>query len=76
MVMFVAVIVIVIIGSQWTALRDNKEPATKWLFFIILILGTVIAAALSFDIQIPSPLDLVTFIFQPISDALKALLQT
>ncbi|WP_107943028.1 MULTISPECIES: hypothetical protein [Metasolibacillus] len=70
----IAVIVIIIISSQWAILRDNKEPATTWLFFILLTIGTALAITLSLHIYLPSPLDFITFIFQPISNALHALL--
>ncbi|MEC1180308.1 hypothetical protein P9B03_17580 [Metasolibacillus meyeri] len=72
----IVMIVILIICSQWTRLHDNKEPVTTWLFFILLTLGTALAIALSFRIDVPSPVDFVTFIFQPISNALQALLHT
>ncbi|WP_107838892.1 hypothetical protein [Metasolibacillus meyeri] len=72
----IVIIVILIICSQWAKLRDNKEPVTTWLFFILLTLGTALAITISFRIDVPSPLDVVTFIFQPISNAIQALLQT
>ncbi|WP_342472130.1 hypothetical protein MHH70_17880 [Metasolibacillus sp. FSL H7-0170] len=70
----VVVIVIVIISSHWTILRDNKGTAIMWLFLTLLTIGTVLAIALSLHIYLPSPLDFITFIFQPISNAIHALL--
>lgn len=70
----IIMIVVLIICLQWTALRNNKDSATTWLFFIILTLGTALAIALSFHLRIPSPLQLVTFIYQPLNNVIEAFL--
>ncbi|MCT6925036.1 hypothetical protein [Metasolibacillus sp.] len=70
----IIIIVVIIICLHWTTLRNNQEPATTWLFFIILLLGTAIAIALSFHLRIPSPVQLVTFIYQPLSNVIEAFL--
>ncbi|MEY9977405.1 hypothetical protein [Lysinibacillus sp. RC79] len=51
----------------------NKETKTIVIFSIFLLIGVALNIGVSLRIKIPSPLDLLTFIFSPIKDLIVSL---
>ncbi|KRF07180.1 hypothetical protein ASG89_17705 [Paenibacillus sp. Soil766] len=41
----------------------------------LILLGTILSIAQSMHMNVPNPLDLITFVFQPCSDFINGLLQ-
>lgn len=54
-------------------LKKNKEAKTIVIFSIFLLLGAALNIGVSLNLNIPSPLDLITFIFSPIRDYIVSL---
>lgn len=54
-------------------LKKNKEKKTIVIFSILLLIGAALNIGVSLRLKIPSPLDLVTFIFSPIRDLIISL---
>lgn len=62
-----------IIYFEMPNLLKNKETKILWTFFILLFMGTALNIALAFNVNIPNPLDFITFIFQPVADIITSL---
>lgn len=56
-------------------LLKAKQMKEIWLFFILLLLGTGVCIAVSFDLAVPNPLDLIYWVFNPMSQLLDNLLK-
>ncbi len=54
-------------------LKKIKEKKTIVIFSILLLIGAALNIGVSLRLKIPSPLDLVTFIFSPIRDLIISL---
>lgn len=46
-----------------------------WVFLSLLFIGVSLGIARSLDLELPSPLDFITAIYRPISDAIFQVLQ-
>lgn len=56
-------------------LIKNKLFKELIVFFLLLLAGTGLGIARSINLELPSPLDLITFIYKPISDTIYEVLQ-
>ncbi|MCR8854033.1 hypothetical protein [Lysinibacillus fusiformis] len=54
-------------------LKKQKETKTILVFSILLLIGTALNMGIALKINIPSPLDFITFIFTPIKDFIVSL---
>ncbi|MFJ3389522.1 MULTISPECIES: hypothetical protein [unclassified Lysinibacillus] len=68
MTIFILLITAVIAFAFIPKLNKNKETKTIVIFSIFLMLGAALNVAVSLRFKIPSPIDLITFIFSPIKD--------
>lgn len=73
MTIFILGITAVIAFAFIPTLKKNKEAKTIVIFSIFLLLGAALNIGVSLNLNIPSPLDLITFIFSPIRDYIVSL---
>ncbi|AVK84986.1 hypothetical protein C3943_16260 [Lysinibacillus sp. B2A1] len=73
MTLFILVISSIIAFAFIPKLKKQKETKTIVIFSIILLLATALNIGVVLKLQIPSPLDLITFIFSPIKDLIVSL---
>ncbi len=73
MTLFILVISSIIAFAFIPKLKKQKETKTIVIFSIILLLATALNIGVVLKLQIPSPLDLITFIFSPIRDLIVSL---
>ncbi|MFB7155798.1 MULTISPECIES: hypothetical protein [unclassified Lysinibacillus] len=73
MTIFILIISASIAFAFIPTLKKNKETKTIVIFSIFLLLGAALNIAVSLRLKIPSPLDLITFIFSPIKDLIVSL---
>jgi Na+/melibiose symporter-like transporter len=69
----VAVVGILIISSVIIAidvppLVRKKRKKELWIFSTLLLFGTALSIALVSGVQIPNPMDFITWIFKPFSE--------
>ncbi|MBP1992237.1 hypothetical protein [Paenibacillus eucommiae] len=65
-----AVIALLEVPTLW----KKKLVRELWVFAILLLVGAGLSFALVMHAPIPNPLDLLTWIYKPISDAAMKLL--
>ncbi|QSB09604.1 hypothetical protein JTI58_21915 [Lysinibacillus fusiformis] len=70
MVLAVAILIISIIVALLFIPKFKKQQDKKTIivFSFLLFIGTALNMAIALKVHIPSPLDLITFIFTPIKD--------
>ncbi|MGY4795974.1 hypothetical protein MHB40_12960 [Lysinibacillus sp. FSL K6-0057] len=70
MVLAVAILIISIIVALLFIPKFKKQQDKKTIivFSFLLLIGTALNMAIALKVHIPSPLDLITFIFTPIKD--------
>lgn len=75
MVLAVAILIISVIVAIIFIPKLKKQQDTKSIvvFSILLLIGTALNMGIALRIHIPSPLDLITFIFTPIRDYIVSL---
>jgi hypothetical protein len=56
------------------ALWKQKLVKELWIFAILLLTGAGLSFALVMHVNIPNPLDFLTWIYKPISDVFKKFL--
>lgn len=56
-------------------LLKNKFKKEIWVFLSLLFIGVSLGVARSMGLELPSPLDLITTIYKPISDVIFQALQ-
>ncbi|MDQ0916794.1 hypothetical protein QFZ78_003054 [Paenibacillus sp. V4I5] len=56
-------------------LRKKRQYKEFFIFCCLLLLGTFLSIAQSLRVKLPNPLDLITFVFQPVSEFILGLLQ-
>ncbi|NOU70824.1 hypothetical protein GC098_05165 [Paenibacillus sp. LMG 31458] len=56
-------------------LRKKRQYKDFVVFCCLLLLGTILSIAQSLRMKLPNPLDLITFVFQPVSEFILGLLQ-
>lgn len=72
---FILIISIVIAFAFIPKLQKNKETKTIVIFSIFLLIGTALNIGIALNLKIPSPTDLIIFIFSPIRDFIVSLLK-
>ncbi|WP_205665300.1 hypothetical protein [Pseudalkalibacillus hwajinpoensis] len=55
-------------------LRKNKKKKELWTYSILLLIGYPLLVAQIMNVPIPNPLDLITFVYHPMSQFLFAVL--
>jgi hypothetical protein len=73
MTIFILLITVVIAFAFIPKLKKNKETKTIIIFSIFLLIGAALNIGVLLRFKIPSPLDLITFIFSPIKDLIVSL---
>ncbi|MEB2279555.1 hypothetical protein LAV73_05995 [Lysinibacillus xylanilyticus] len=73
MTIFILLITAVIAFVYIPKLKKSNETKTIVIFSIFLMLGAALNIAVSLRFKIPSPIDLITFIFSPIKDLFVSL---
>ncbi|MFM9533742.1 MULTISPECIES: hypothetical protein [Lysinibacillus] len=70
MVLAVAFLIIAIIVALIfiPKLKKQQDRRAVVVFTILLLIGTALNMGIALKVHIPSPLDLITFIFTPIRD--------
>lgn len=53
----------------------EKLTRELWTFCILLAIGTILAILKSLDLYIPNPSDFVAWIYSPLKNVMKSLLQ-
>ena len=61
----------VIIFIEVPSLLEKKQKKELIVFSILLIIGVTLSILRAFGINIPNPLDLLTFIFKPMNDLIR-----
>jgi hypothetical protein len=61
----VAVLLIIV---EVPALRKKKANKELWAFSILLLFGTTLTIIQALDIQVPNPMDLIIYVYKPVSD--------
>ena len=61
----------VILFIEVPPLMEKKYKKELIVFSILLIFGVGLGVAYSFDVQIPNPIDLLTFIYKPLHDVVS-----
>ncbi|GGI45380.1 hypothetical protein GCM10008018_11790 [Paenibacillus marchantiophytorum] len=70
------IIISAIIGFlEGPSLLKKKLKLESWIFFTILLIGTLLSILLELRVKLPNPLDLITYIYKPISDYVFGILK-
>lgn len=64
-----------IVMLEIPTLRKKKQYKDFVVFCCLLLVGTILSIAQSLRMKLPNPLDLITFVFQPVSEFILGLLQ-
>ncbi|WP_332647512.1 hypothetical protein [Lysinibacillus sp. 54212] len=76
--MFIALGILIISGvivyTILPKLIKDGDRKTIWTFSLLLIVGTALNIALSLNVKINNPLDVIIVFFKPISEFLKGML--
>lgn len=67
----ILIIAFIIAAIDVPPLLQQKLKRELWLFFTILLVGLSISSALALNIDIPSPLNLISNIYNPISQVVE-----
>ncbi|MDM5248497.1 hypothetical protein [Lysinibacillus sp. G4S2] len=70
---FIVIISIVLAYAFIPKLQKNNETKTIVIFSIFLLIGTALNIGIALNLKIPSPIDLITFIFTPIKEFIVSL---
>jgi len=73
MTIFILIITACIAFAYIPTFKKNKETKMIVIFSIFLLLGAALNIGVSLNLNIPSPLDLITFIFSPLKDYIVSL---
>ncbi|WP_141905751.1 hypothetical protein [Lysinibacillus sp. Y5S-8] len=75
MVLAVAIFIISVILAFFYIPKLKKQQETKTIvvFSVLLLIGTALNIGIALKVHIPSPMDLITFIFAPIRDYIVAI---
>ncbi|MDQ0874143.1 hypothetical protein QFZ77_002802 [Paenibacillus sp. V4I3] len=57
------------------ALRRKKLFLESWVFFALLLAGTLLSILSNLRVNLPNPLDLITFVYKPVSDFVFGILK-
>lgn len=67
----ILIIAFIIAAIDVPPLLQQKLKRELWLFFTILLVGISISSALALNIDIPSPLNIISNIYNPISQVVE-----
>ena len=67
-ILLVASVIIII---EVPSLLEKKQKKELIVFSILLFIGVTLSILRAFGINIPNPLDLLTFIFKPMNDLIR-----
>ena len=67
-ILLVATVIIII---EVPSLLEKKQKKELIVFSILLTIGVTLSILRAFGINIPNPLDLLTFIFKPMNDLVR-----
>lgn len=67
----ILIIAFIIAAIDVPPLLQQKLKRELWLFFTILLVGLSISSALALNIDIPSPLNIISNIYNPISQVVE-----
>ncbi|WP_285395256.1 hypothetical protein [Lysinibacillus sp. fls2-241-R2A-57] len=70
---FIIIISIVLAYAFIPKLQKNNETKTIVIFSIFLLIGTALNIGIALNLKIPSPIDLITFIFTSIKEFIVSL---
>lgn len=73
-VLVIGIIVLAISVIEIPLFKKNKKKKELWTYSIILLVGYSLLVAQTMRVPLPNPLDLITFVYKPISKVLFALL--
>jgi hypothetical protein len=73
-VLGVLVITLIIIWKEIPALKKHKKKKEIWIFSIFQFLATTLLCLVVLNVKVPSPLEVIRIIYQPLSDVLFKLL--
>jgi hypothetical protein len=65
---------ILIAWLECPKLLKRKMTRELWAFSLLLLLGTAVGIAHALRMKLPNPLDLITFLYKPVSDVVYHLL--
>ncbi|MGO4270332.1 hypothetical protein AB4Z22_10860 [Paenibacillus sp. TAF58] len=71
----IVAVTIAIIMIEVPSLRRKQLRKEIWIFSILLLFGLGLSIAKSLQVKIPNPVDWITVVYKPLSDALLALLK-
>ena len=62
----------VILYMTLPRLIKERDAKTIWAFSLLLFIGTTLNIAISLNVKIPSPFNVIIIIYKPISEFLKS----
>lgn len=68
-------VAILVIYIEVPSLLKKKQTKELWVFSVLLFIGVVLSILESLQIELPNPLDAITFIYKPFSDFIFGLLE-
>lgn len=71
----ILVVAAVITMIEMPALWKNGLRKEAWSYSVLLLLGIGISIALNLHLDVPNPLDWITYLYKPISEFLHGILQ-
>jgi hypothetical protein len=71
----ILLVTILIIVFEVPPLWKKRKKKELIVFSFLLVFGTGLCIAQSLAMKIPNPLDLITFIYKPLSDVMMMLLK-
>ncbi|TQR47223.1 hypothetical protein C7Y44_00445 [Paenibacillus popilliae] len=71
----ILIIAATIIVMEYPALSKSGSKQEAVAFGTLLTLGTVLGIALAFHVKVPSPLDMVSAIYKPITSLISTFLK-
>ncbi|WP_199613643.1 hypothetical protein [Paenibacillus alkalitolerans] len=72
---FIIAAAVIIAIIEVPAMLKKKLKRDLTVFFILLLFGTTTAILQSLHVTLPNPLDWITFVYKPASDAIQYLLK-
>jgi hypothetical protein len=70
----ILVITFLIVWKEIPGLKKHKKKKEIWIFSIFQLMATTLLTLVVLNVKIPSPLEVIRFIYKPVSDVLFSLL--
>ncbi|WP_243291595.1 hypothetical protein [Bacillus sp. FJAT-47783] len=71
----ILMVAIIVIYIEVPSLLKKKQTKELYVFSILLFIGVVLSILESLQIELPNPLDAITFIYKPFSDFIFGFLE-